>query len=90
MSISLAALLLMYRNDQVTVHDDPVIVERFKSAWEQPTTAVATLLQDETLWGTDLSKINNLTATIESLIKKIEAADIRQVVSEMEGTMMNA
>lgn len=90
MSISLAALLLMYRNDQVTVHDDPVIVERFKSAWEQPTTAVATLLQDETLWGTDLSKINSLTATIESLIEKIEAADIRQVVSEMEGTMMNA
>ena len=38
----------------------------------------------------DLSKINNLTATIESLIEKIEAADIRQVVSEMEGTMMNA
>lgn len=55
-----------------------------------PVTAVTQLLQDETLWGVDLSQLNNLTTTVERLIKRIEATDVRQVISEMKGTMTNA
>ncbi len=89
LSLSLASLFLMYRNDQVTIHDDPEIIARFEAAWSQPST-VTTLLKDESLLGTDLSNVVGLTEAIETLIAKIDAADIRQVVSEMEGTMINA
>lgn len=90
MRLSLAALLVMYRNGPFPIHDDPAVIARFKVAWENPVTAVTQLLQDETLWGVDLSQLNNLTTTVERLIKRIEATDVRQVISEMKGTMTNA
>lgn len=90
MAVSLAALLLMYRGDQLQPHDDEAILTRFAAAWSEPETAIPTLLKDSELWGRDLSDIPDLTHTITEMTAAIDKKGVRQVLQEMKGTMVYA
>ncbi|NGW68176.1 tagaturonate reductase, partial [Staphylococcus aureus] len=64
-TVSLAALLLMYRGDQVKPHDDEKTISEFTDAWSDNGTAIPRLLQNAALWGEDLSQIPNVTDTVQ-------------------------
>ncbi|HGV8348406.1 TPA: tagaturonate reductase [Enterococcus faecium] len=89
-TVSLAALLLMYRGDQVKPHDDEKTISEFTDAWSDNGTAIPRLLQNAALWGEDLSQIPNVTDTVQEIAAKIDQKGVRSVLQEMKGTMVHA
>ena len=89
-TVSLAALLLMYRGDQVKPHDDEKTISEFTDAWSDNGTAIPRLLQNAALWGEDLSPIPNVTDTVQEIAAKIDQKGVRSVLQEMKGTMVHA
>ena len=89
-SVSLAALLLMYRGDQVKPHDDEKTISEFVDAWSDNETAILRLLQNAALWGEDLSQLPNVADTVQEMATKIEQKGVRAVLQEMKGTMVHA
>ncbi|MDO7905545.1 tagaturonate reductase [Paenibacillus sp. JX-17] len=71
-TLAMAALLLSYRGDRVQRQDAPDILERFDRAWLHPDTFITSILEDEQLWGQDLTNVPGLTAALGDYIRILE------------------
>lgn len=87
LTVSFAALILLYRADHSKIHvnDDPMVLASFAEAWAEPETAVLQLLKNPTLWGEDLSVLPDLTETVSHYVTEIDQKGIRNVLYELKG-----
>lgn len=79
---SLAALILMYRGDQVMLNDDPMLTKRLAAAWKLAgadqsaaglESMVRSILSDQHLWHCDLTSIPGLSSlTAMSLSNQLQ------------------
>ncbi len=79
LTLAFAALLRFYkgtwRGQSLPVKDDPAVVTFFETAWENSADAsevVKHILQNEALWGEDLSRYQTLVSNLVTAIDQIE------------------
>ncbi|MFD3000673.1 tagaturonate reductase [Pontibacter toksunensis] len=75
---SLAALILFYKGEwkgkNILLNDDPDVLRFFRETWLQQDApeVVEAVLANTNLWGTDLTKINGLTALVKEQVKRLQ------------------
>lgn len=82
-TLALAATILNYRGDKFPVHDDKEVMEKFSQAWKNPETVVTTLLQDDTFWGQDLTKVKDLAKDVENNLAQLLTIGARKMIQNM-------
>lgn len=83
MTAALAALILSYRGDRITPQDDAEVISVIQSAWNQPETAVSSILSQETLWGQDLTAVPGLVSQVETNCAVIEKHGARALIQNL-------
>ncbi|GGH18976.1 tagaturonate reductase [Paenibacillus segetis] len=83
MTLSFAALLLSYRGDRLKRQDSTEVLTIFDQAWNNPTSFVHTILQEESLWGQDLTKVPDLSEVIEFNIEQLEQLGSRAALQKL-------
>ncbi|WP_410769559.1 tagaturonate reductase [Fontibacillus sp. BL9] len=82
-TLSFAALLLTYRGDRVPRQDSPEILALFDQTWGDPAGFVTSILKEESLWGTDLTKVPGLREAIETHIRQLEQGGSRSALQQL-------
>lgn len=85
---SLAAMILTYRGDNIQPQDDAEVIEIFKTAWQSPESVAQLVLEDDRLWGQDLSQIPELVSTVQDTINALEKNGARKVIQTINQGMM--
>lgn len=82
-TLSFAALLLSYRGDRVTRQDGPEILALFDYTWGDPAGFIASILKEDSLWGTGLSMVPGLKEALETYVRQLEQAGSRSALQQL-------
>lgn len=82
-TLAFAALLFSYRGDKIERQDGAEVIAVFDQAWSRPESAAVTILQDESLWGEDLTKVPNLVQAIEGYLQQLESSGSRAALQQL-------
>ncbi|WHX50313.1 tagaturonate reductase [Paenibacillus woosongensis] len=82
-TLAFAALLFSYRGDKIERQDGAEVIAVFDQAWSRPESVAATILQDESLWGEDLTKVPNLVQAIEGYLQQLESSGSRAALQQL-------